>query len=248
MPSIAAVPRTGSRSLSAAWGAIIYSQPLQTWQTLPDEQLPIPQDFIATRAYHLFLARFQEAGNDWAHWFEAEKELRSDFRALVAREVAAIGEHAVVNRTGGPAKSPSPGDEEPIDQCAAHQVRAAGNAAGDTATLDKGAADCDKIDNMGGQDKNNLIREARESLRNYRGRVAEMTQRERSQYTGKLLAILCETGEIIAAAGTESELKAAVNETAYRDSAWRIMGGPCDAPPIAIEQLVRQSGEALAGR
>lgn len=223
--------------LPAAWAAILISRPLHHWNDVPDDDLPIPSDFIATRAYYLFLEHDRQEGRDWAHWFAAEADIRGTFRELVAGL-----QEAGDDWSGEMPKSPSSETEEPIQDRAAWGVQP---LEGD-GFLDRAALRGDK---MGYMDKQNRdFREsgklaAAESLRNYRDPVARMTQADRERYKGKLLGVLCETGEIIAAAATEGELEAAVDRAGYRECAWRIMGGPSDAAPVAIDQFLGLNGE-----
>lgn len=226
--------------LPAAWAAMLISRPLHHWDAVPDEELPIPSDFIATRAYYLFLEHDRQEGRDWADWFAAEADMRATFRELVS-ELQGAGE----DWAGETPKSLSSETEEPIEDRAVRGVQPP--ESGDF--LDSAGSPDDKMgymDKKGREIREAGKREAAESLRNYRDPVARMTHADRERYKGKLLGVLCETGEIIAAAVTEGELEAAVERAGYRESAWRIMGGPSDAAPVAMDQFLGLNGETPA--
>jgi hypothetical protein len=226
--------------LPAAWAAILIARPLHQWSEVPDYHLPIPPDFIATRAYYLFLEHDRQTGRDWANWFAAEADMRATFRELVAG-LQESGE----DWAGDMPKSPSSTTDEPIQDRAECGVQPEKREEFVDSPRLRG-------DKMGYMDKKKLDvrvlgeREAAESLRNYRDPVARMTQADRERYSGKLLGVLCETGEIIAAAATEVEVEAEVERAGYRDCAWRIMGGPTDATPVTMDQFLGLNGEAPA--
>jgi hypothetical protein len=44
------------------------------------QSVVIPHEAIALRAYQKFLARGCQHGNDWADWFEAERELKAELQ------------------------------------------------------------------------------------------------------------------------------------------------------------------------
>ena len=85
-------------------------------------------------------------------------------------------------------------------------------------------------------------------LRNYRDAIGEMTDRERDRLRGKVLAILCETGRIVAVESTVEELTSAVEKTQFQGLPWRLMDGPGDEPPLSVDDFLTLHGETSIDR
>lgn len=83
-----------------------------------------------------------------------------------------------------------------------------------------------------------------ESLKAYRDGVLHMSPEERQRYQGQVLAVLCETGQIIAAAPTADELAEAVATTPYHGRPWRMTDGPGAEPPLTVEQFLELHGDS----
>ncbi len=63
--------RGSATSTSIAAAGVVSPQPTR-------QQAACPSDAeIAKKAYEIWRARGQEMGNDWQHWFEAKRQLRS---------------------------------------------------------------------------------------------------------------------------------------------------------------------------
>lgn len=92
--------------------------------------------------------------------------------------------------------------------------------------------------------KTDELSAAAESLRNYRDAMGCMSEADRRRYKGQLLAVLCETGEIIAAAGTTDELGRAVAESEHRRRPWRMIDGPGEEGPLTVEEFLALHGES----
>ena len=89
-----------------------------------------------------------------------------------------------------------------------------------------------------------MLAAAAESLKNYRDGVLHMSPEERQQYQGQVLAVLCETGQIIASAPTPEELTKVVAKTSYHGRPWRMTDGPGAEPPLTVEQFLELHGES----
>ncbi|MGH7135086.1 MAG: hypothetical protein ACREHD_05055, partial [Pirellulales bacterium] len=73
-----------------------------------------------------------------------------------------------------------------------------------------------------------------------------MSPEERQRYQGQVLAVLCETGQIIAAAPTPDELTKAVATTPYHCRPWRMTDGPGAEPPLTVEQFLELHGDSCS--
>tara|TARA_Y100000310_G_scaffold339442_2_gene432088 strand:- start:548 stop:847 length:300 start_codon:yes stop_codon:yes gene_type:complete len=76
-----------------------------------------------------------------------------------------------------------------------------------------------------------------EQFRQYRDHVGNLTPAERKEYRGKVLAVLSETGEIIAAASDVESLRITVAESKYNGCDWRLTDGPTGDDPISRSEL-----------
>ncbi|HET6881407.1 MAG TPA: hypothetical protein VFI31_14690 [Pirellulales bacterium] len=89
-----------------------------------------------------------------------------------------------------------------------------------------------------------VLAAAAESLKNYRDGVRYMSPEERQRYQGQVLAVLCETGQIIAAAPTPDELSKAVAASPYDGRPWRMTDGPGTDPPLTVEEFTKLHGDS----
>jgi hypothetical protein len=63
--------RGSVKSTSTAAAGIASSKPTRQPAAFPSDA------DIAAKAYEIWLARGREMGNDWQHWFEAKRQLRT---------------------------------------------------------------------------------------------------------------------------------------------------------------------------
>jgi len=222
------------RNLPARWAAELFSRTLRSWEAVPDSALPVSNEFIAERAYYLFLDRGAVEGDDLADWFRAERELQSLFREYTC----GLNEASDVESTGHIGSDSSCLAEEPIN-CVATDVQSPPLKGIETRdwALDTGERQDGKMGDMiktGGLNKDSMDA----GLVNYRDSIREMTAEERNRFRGKVLAILVETGKIIAAEETPEELKKAVDCSQFRGRRWRLMDGPGDEPPLTVGEFL----------
>ena len=76
-----------------------------------------------------------------------------------------------------------------------------------------------------------------DELSEFQDHVGQMSAADRILYKNKVLAVLCRTGEIIAAEDTIKELVTAVRESVYSGQDWRLVDGPTGKGPMSIEEL-----------
>ena len=74
-------------------------------------------------------------------------------------------------------------------------------------------------------------------LSEFQDHIGQMSPEDRIRYKDKVLAILCKTGEIIAAEDTIDELRTAVSESIHSGMDWRLVDGPTGQEPMSVEEL-----------
>ena len=79
---------------------------------------------------------------------------------------------------------------------------------------------------------------AEEALADYTDHISLLTAEQRRLYIGKVLAIDCRTGAILASADNAPGLQQAVRALGKPDHDWRLTDGPVDdGPPMTVEEL-----------
>ena len=81
---------------------------------------------------------------------------------------------------------------------------------------------------------------------NYRDQVGDLSDAQRAEYRDKVLAVLCDTGEIVAAASSIAELRSAVASAGYANRPWRLVDGPTaetSVPLSEVESLCREGND-----
>lgn len=68
-------------------------------------------------------------------------------------------------------------------------------------------------------------------FRHYRDHVGSMSDEDRERYRGTVLAVLSETGEIIASAENVAALRATVAASVFAGRHWRLVDGPVKSDP-----------------
>ncbi len=81
-------------------------------------------------------------------------------------------------------------------------------------------------------------------LRKYHDAVGQLSVTERKDYRGKILAVLTETGNIIAVASNKTELCESVAATRFADCPWRIFDGPTSDTPTTTSSLAEDTGNS----
>jgi len=232
--------------LITGWERVFAGRSLSDWQKVGDADLPIPDEFVQQAAYYLHLRHGRSHGRDLADWFEAQAQLRQEFRqyiALLSREERESFTAANWDLDAEMGRRPSSDRSfHPKMIAGTGARRATGNEScsgpfrpGKISHMSK----LRKVRNISGDDPE--FREALEGFARYRDPVTRMTDADRVKYQGKLLAILSETGEIIAAEWTLQALQQAVGSSEYKGRDWRLLDGPSGEPPIPIAELEEDS-------
>lgn len=222
------VSAVSTNEICAAWASIVCSRRLDRWHDIPDDALPIPESWIQTAAYFLFVDRGCEHGFDLDDWFEAKRTLVQQFRELV---------DDFLDEDGPPERNSSVDSSDPESMehksgCCAH------DEIGGFTVCQRGGKD-GKMGNMNLRDiteQDSEVRSAVLSVRAYRDPFTFATPEELEHWRNKVIAILPETGEVIAVAESVQELRILVAESEYHGQTWRLMDGPSGQIPLSLKE------------
>ncbi|MBX3436705.1 MAG: DUF2934 domain-containing protein [Planctomycetaceae bacterium] len=223
-----------TQEICAAWASIICSRRLDRWQYVPDDELPIPESWIRVAAYYRFVERGCLHGFDQYDWLDAERSLIQQFRELVDDfldyEEPLEGNFSVDLR--------QPMSMESTSDCNRH-----GEMEGSTICQRDGSdVKMGNVNLTCCSSKNESVKSVAQTVRSYRDPLTSATAEQLDLWKNKVIAILPETGEVIAFAESVEKLRLRVAESEYRGRTWRLMDGPIGQAPLSLKEA-EEGGE-----
>lgn len=228
------------------WAGQFPEKSFEQWCALPDEELPVSKELIEIRAYFLFVQKGRTLGDEFRDWLDAERSLRKEFRADLNSFY--LGTCDDTQEEGNPAFSAEPSwtmkwnigeqrigrrpDNEALRRFDAAEIEPCDGSQGGV-KVDK-MRSLKKIHELVAGDP--LVEEGASHFRDYHDHVGDLTEAERQAYQGKVLAVLSETGQIIAVADDIQNLRRLIAESAYQGRPWRLIDGPTGKPRVPINE------------
>ena len=215
----------------AAWASLVFSRCLDRWEHVPNDELPIPESWVQECAYFYFLSRGGQHGFHLDDWFAAKRSLAERFRGLVS-EFLEDEEPTEGKYSAGSIQSMSIESVEELDQSDES------NEYNKYAVCQWNGKDVN-MENMRFRkisENDPVIQEAAASLREFRDPFASATEEELAYWRDKVLAILPDTGEVIAVAESVQELRKLVENSDHCGRTWRLMDGPTGHVPLSLKE------------
>jgi hypothetical protein len=215
-----------------AWIAeLLEPRPLWQWGGRTDEELQqsLPHEVIAVSAYFKHLMRGREIhGFDVTDWDDGKKELLIQVRAAIesltnpfVHDFDEDSEDADQHVRRDPAlRRNESHSQDPMDVVA--YVAATNGVSEDIVMPSK---------------PEQIPEQVIADLKCYRDSLANLSADDRAKYQGKVLAVLEETGEVIAVESNVADLRKAVAQSEYKGRPWRRVDGPTGFPPITLAEL-----------
>ncbi len=198
--------------LSAHMASLLYSRELSSWDQVADADLPVPLEYIKEDAYFRFLNRDRQEGLAQEDWFQAEQEQRAWFRGIILDEIIS----ATNNDTAGT------------------EVATYGQATGVSQSILRDEFPVEPLFRRNGVVPLEGIPAVSVTSTPF---IRPLTADEQVRFQDRVLAVLCQTGEIIGDADTLQNLKRAVSESLYHGQPWRAIDGPGSDGPAYLASL-----------